>query len=50
MSIPKVQIAAKINVPSAVACVAADFGDATGFGKRESCGVPGKPELQASRC
>jgi hypothetical protein len=33
MRIPKEQIPAKINVPGAVARVAAGFGDATGFGK-----------------
>jgi hypothetical protein len=32
MRIPKDQIPAKINVPGAVARVATDFGDATGFG------------------
>jgi hypothetical protein len=31
--ISKDQIPAKINVPGAVARVATDFGDATGFGK-----------------
>lgn len=33
MRISKDQIPAKINVPGAVARVAPDFGDATGFGK-----------------
>ena len=33
MHISKDQIPAKINVPGAVARVATDFGDATGFGK-----------------
>jgi hypothetical protein len=33
MRISKDQIPAKINVPGAVARVATDFGDATGFGK-----------------
>ena len=33
MRISKDQIPAKINVPGAVARVASDFGDATGFGK-----------------
>ncbi len=33
MRIQKDQIPAKINVPGAIAQVATDFGDATGFGK-----------------
>jgi len=33
MRIPKDQIPAKINVPGAIARVATDFGDATGYGK-----------------
>lgn len=33
MKISKDQISAKINVPGAVARQAADFGDATGYGK-----------------
>ena len=33
MRIQKDQIPAKINVPGAIARVATDFGDATGFGK-----------------
>ena len=43
MRISKDQIPAKINVPGAIARVATEFGDATGFGKMEESTSPSAP-------